>query len=66
MQHTSVGIPLSDTSTMKAAIRAARRARAIAASREFDDDAVRLLLNRAEQELEEASTAAGLDEQAAA
>ena len=57
--------PMSDAMRAKAVLRAAQRAKAIADGQEFDDDAVRLLLKRAEQELQEVSTAAGLDEKAA-
>ena len=59
MLDTSVSVPMSDMLAMRAALIAVRRARAIAASREFDDDAVRLMVERAECELEEASVAAG-------
>jgi hypothetical protein len=51
---------MSDTLTMRAALRAATRARAIAVSRESDDDAVRLLVERMEHEFKEASNATGL------
>jgi hypothetical protein len=47
---------MSDWLTVKAALHAAKRARAIAASGEFDEDATRLLLDRAERELEEVSS----------
>jgi hypothetical protein len=60
MLDTLFTSPMSDTLTMRAALRATRRVRAIAASREFDDDAVRLLMERVEHELEEASVAADL------
>ena len=65
MPDNLVNVPMSDAIRAKAALRAAQRAKAIADSQEFDDDAVRLLLKRAEQELQEVSTAAGLDEKAA-
>jgi hypothetical protein len=58
MSDTLITFPMSETLTMRAALRAARRARAIATSREFDDDAVRLLVERVEHELEEVSKAA--------
>jgi hypothetical protein len=63
--NTSVTFPMSDAVRAIAALRAARRAKAIAVSQEFDADAVRLLLKRAEQQLEEVSAAAGLDKKAA-
>jgi hypothetical protein len=56
---------MSDAVRAAAALRTARRAKAIAVSQEFDADAVRLLLKRAEQQLEEVSAAAGLDKKAA-
>ena len=48
---------MADTSTIRTALKAARRAKAIAASGEFDEDVVRLLLERVEHELEAASAA---------
>ena len=60
MPDNLIFFPTSDTLRAMAAVRAARRAETIAASREFDDDAVRLVLERVEHELEEASVAAGL------
>ena len=64
--NTSVTFPMSDAVRANAALRTARRAKAIAVSQEFDADAVRLLLQRAEQQLEEVSAAAGLDQKIAA
>jgi hypothetical protein len=58
--------PMSDAVRATAALQAAQRAKAIAISQEFDGDAVRVMLQRAKEELNEASTAAGLDEEAAA
>ncbi len=60
MPETTFTVPLSDTARLQAAVRAARRARAIASRQEFDRDAVELMLRRPEQELEEALLAAGL------
>ncbi len=47
---------MTDTLTIRTALRAAKRAKAIAASREFDEDVVRLLLERVEHELEASAT----------
>ncbi len=60
MPDNALTVPLSDTIRLQAALRAAQRARAIAISQEFDLDAVELMLERAEQELKEATLAAGL------
>jgi hypothetical protein len=52
--------PMSDAVRARAALHAAQRAKAIAITQEFDGDAVRVMLQRAKEELNEASTAAGL------
>lgn len=65
MPDDLIAFPMSDAMRARAALRAARRAKAIVASQEFDDDAVQFMLERAEQELEEALSTAGLDKKAA-
>jgi hypothetical protein len=65
MSDKLVNFPMSDAIRARAALQAARRAKAIADSQAFDDDVVRSFLKRAERELQEASTAAGLDKKAA-
>lgn len=60
MSDNSIGFPLSDAVRIRSALRAAKAAKAIAATQEFDEDAVRLLLERVESELEKASVAADL------
>ncbi len=64
MADDLIFFPMSDAIRARVALRAARLANLIADSHEFDGDAVRLFLARAQQELQQLSTAAGIGDPA--